>query len=42
MIRTDRRFPSVSIQMKGLLVNPDGSITMELKDANDRGWRKGV
>jgi len=23
-------------------VNPDGSITIELKDANDRGWRKGV
>ena len=23
-------------------INPDGSITIELKDANDRGWRKGV
>src|SRR2546423_1101881 len=23
-------------------VNPDGSITIELKDANDQGWRKGV
>lgn len=23
-------------------VNPDGSITIELKEANDRGWRKGV
>jgi hypothetical protein len=23
-------------------VNPDGSITIDLKDANDRGWRKGV
>jgi hypothetical protein len=23
-------------------VNPDGSISIELKDANDRGWRKGV
>jgi hypothetical protein len=23
-------------------VNSDGSITIELKDANDRGWRKGV
>ena len=23
-------------------VNPDGSITIELKDANDHGWRKGV
>ena len=23
-------------------VNPDGSITMELKGENDRGWRKGV
>jgi hypothetical protein len=23
-------------------VNPDGSITIELKDTNDRGWRKGV
>jgi len=22
--------------------NPDGSITIELKDSNDRGWRKGV
>ncbi len=22
--------------------NPDGSITIELKNANDRGWRKGV
>jgi len=23
-------------------LNPDGSIAIELKDANDRGWRKGV
>jgi len=23
-------------------VNSDGSIAIELKDANDRGWRKGV
>jgi hypothetical protein len=23
-------------------LNPDGSITLELKEANDRGWRKGV
>jgi hypothetical protein len=23
-------------------VNPDGSITIELKGENDRGWRKGV
>ena len=23
-------------------LNPDGSITVELKAANDRGWRKGV
>jgi hypothetical protein len=23
-------------------VNPDGSITVELKGENDRGWRKGV
>jgi hypothetical protein len=23
-------------------VNSDGSITLEMKDANDRGWRKGV
>ena len=23
-------------------VNADGSITVELKEANDRGWRKGV
>jgi hypothetical protein len=23
-------------------VNADGSITLEMKDANDRGWRKGV
>jgi len=23
-------------------INPDGSISIELKDANDRGWRKGV
>jgi hypothetical protein len=23
-------------------LNPDGSITIELKDADDRGWRKGV
>jgi hypothetical protein len=23
-------------------VNPDGSITLELKEENDRGWRKGV
>jgi hypothetical protein len=23
-------------------VNPDGSITVELKSENDRGWRKGV
>jgi hypothetical protein len=23
-------------------VNPDGSITVDLKDQNDRGWRKGV
>ena len=24
------------------LLNPDGSITIELKGANDKGWRKGV
>jgi hypothetical protein len=23
-------------------LNPDGSISIELKDANDRSWRKGV
>jgi len=23
-------------------LNPDGSITVELKGENDRGWRKGV
>lgn len=23
-------------------INPDNSITLQLKDANDRGWRKGV
>src|SRR5271165_3377580 len=26
MIQTDQRFPSVSSQTKGLLVNPDGSV----------------
>jgi hypothetical protein len=26
MVQTDQRFPSVSSQQKGLLINPDGSV----------------
>jgi hypothetical protein len=42
MIQTDQRFPSVSSQTKGLLVNPDGSVDVyfgpKSPDGKEKNW----
>ncbi len=40
MIQTDQRFPSVSSQTKGLLVNPDGSVDVYFGSAAPAGKEK--
>jgi hypothetical protein len=40
MIQTDQRFPSVSSQTKGLLVNPDGSVDVYLGPKSPPGKEK--